>query len=201
MFKKIEKDCVYYGFPVVLMTTKDMTTKIDNVTPISSTWSLGQSMVVGVGLDNQGYLNLKTGSDATFNIVDRNSWTKVEAIAKTTGNPNMPSYKKKAGYSFCADKFHLGKFTKLAGKDVNTVRIKECPIQIETEVINILSREEIAIVECKIKNIFVEENILHDDSHIEVDKWNPLIYKFREYTSTTQALGKNFRFQEYKSTQ
>ncbi|HGF7397648.1 TPA: flavin reductase family protein, partial [Enterococcus faecium] len=44
----------------------------------------------------------------------------------------MPDYKQKAGYSFCSDKFQLGKFTKLAGEEVSTVRIKECPLQIET---------------------------------------------------------------------
>ena len=37
MFKKMEKS-FYYGFPVVLMTTKDEMTDNDNLTPINSTW-------------------------------------------------------------------------------------------------------------------------------------------------------------------
>ena len=35
--------------------------------------------------------------------------------------------------------------------------------------------------------------ILHDPTHINVDKWQPLIYKFREYTTANQSLSLNFR--------
>ena len=69
----------------------------------------------------------------------------------------MPDYKQKAGYSFCSDKFQLGKFTKLAGEEVSTVRIKECPLQIETLVQRISTRQDFAIVEREIVAIFVEE--------------------------------------------
>lgn len=103
----------------------------------------------------------------------------------------MPDYKQKAGYSFCSDKFQLGKFTKLAGEEVSTVRIKECPLQIETLVQRISTRQDFAIV---------EEGILHDPTHINVDKWQPLIYKFREYTTANQSLTLNFRFQEFKES-
>ena len=40
------------------------------------------------------------------------------------------------------------------------------------------------------------EKIMKDDSHIDTRKWKPLIYKFREYTSTGDRLGLNFNFQE-----
>lgn len=197
MFKKIEKESFYYGFPVALMTTKDPGTGADNITPISSTWTLNKSVVIGLGLHNKGYLNLEIGSHLTLNIVDKNSWQNVERIAQTTGNKEMPSYKIHAQYSFCEDKFELGHFTKLLGETVETVRIKECPIQIETTVENIMERDGYAIVECNISAIFVHEHILYDDSHIDVEKWHPLIYKFRAYTTTEQSLGKNFRFQEF----
>lgn len=49
MFKRIEKESFYYGFPVVLMTTKDTTSDKDNITVISSTWTLGRTIVVGLG--------------------------------------------------------------------------------------------------------------------------------------------------------
>lgn len=59
-----------------------------------------------------------------------------------------------------------------------------------------MKREGFAIVECKIKGIFVHESLLYDESYIDVDKWNPLLYKFRAYTTTGQALGTNFKFRE-----
>lgn len=198
MFKKIEKESLYYGFPVVLMTTKDITSNQDNITVISSSWTLDKTIVIGLGLNNKGLINLKVGSAATFNIADANIWQQIESIAKTTGNTHIPDYKKQAGYSYCSDKFSLGGFTKLAGEKVSTVRIGECPIQIETIVTEITIRKTFAIVECATQGVFVNEKILYDDSHIDVDKWRPLIYKFREYTSANQPLGMNFRFREFK---
>lgn len=197
MFKKIEKEGFYYGFPVALMTTQDPVTRADNITPISSTWTLSKSIVIGLGLHNKGYLNLETGRHLTLNIPDKTLWRNVESIAKTTGNESIPRYKLDADYFFCEDKFKLGQFTKLRGETVVTARIKECPIQIETTVENIMKRADFAIIECKIEGIFVQEYLLYDHSHIDVEKWQPLIYKFREYSTTEQSLGKNFRFQEY----
>lgn len=199
MFKKIEKESFYYGFPVVLMTTKDIGSKEDNITVISSTWTLGKSIVIGLGLHNKGFVNLKVGSEATFNLADASIWKNIERIAKTTGNPIIPDYKRQIGYTYCSDKFDLGGFTKMDGKEVQTVRIQECPIQIETMVTEVTHRKDFAIIECEMNGIFVNEKILYDDSHIDVDKWAPLIYKFREYTTAEKSLGANFRFQEFKN--
>ena len=58
------------------------------------------------------------------------------------------------------------------------------------------SKDWFAIVTCEIQGIFVDEKIMKDDSHIDTKKWKPLIYKFREYTSTGDRLGLNFNFQE-----
>lgn len=157
MFKKIEKESFYYGFPVVLMTTKDIKSQEDNITVISSTWTLGKSIVIGLGLHNKGFLNLKVGSEATLNLASASIWENIERIAKTTGNPTIPDYKRQAGYKYCFDKFDLGGFTKMVGKEVQTVRIQECPIQIETIVNDITQRKKFAIVECEIKGIFVNK--------------------------------------------
>lgn len=81
MFKKIEKDSFYYGFPIALLTTKDSETGEDNITPISSTWTLDQSVVIGIGLNSRGFLNLQAGSDLTLNLADQTLWKNVEQRA------------------------------------------------------------------------------------------------------------------------
>ncbi|KRL98521.1 flavin reductase family protein [Liquorilactobacillus satsumensis] len=197
MFKQLTKDSFYYGATVVLMTTKNPNTGIDNLTPLSSTWTLDQTIVFGIGLHNQGYLNLAKGTNLTFNIADGEHWQQVEKVAKTTGTHEIPGYKERAGYTYCADKFGLGNFTKLPGITGETVRIKECPLQLEATVLQITKRATFAIVECQIKAIFVLEDLLYDSTHIDVEKWHPLIYKFREYATTKHQLGKNFRFAEF----
>lgn len=179
------------------MTTKNKESGHDDLTPISSTWTLDQSVILGVGLDNQGFDNLKIGRDLTLNIAEQSLWKQVEKIAKTTGNKTVPEYKKELGYNYCEDKFRLANFSKLAGISVSTVRIAECPIQIEANVTEIMVRKNYAIIETKINAIHVSEEILADEAHIDVEKWHPLIYKFREYATTDKHLGKNFRFQEF----
>ncbi|MDC2805105.1 flavin reductase [Leuconostoc suionicum] len=195
MFKKTEKESFYYGSSVLLMTTKDPNTNEDNITVISSTWTLGKTIAVGLGLENKGFSNLTIGSEATFNIADAAIWKKIERIARTTGG-NISDYKHREGYTYCSDKFKLGGFTKFSGEDVSSVRIKDCPIQIETTITEINIKEGFAIG--AIKEIFVDEKYYTNDFHIDVSKWFPLIYKFREYSSTNKSLGINFRFQEFK---
>lgn len=198
MFKKLDKNSFYYGFPVVLMTTIDSKNSLDNITPISSTWMLDNKLIVGIGIENKGFRNLKIESEATFNLPDMQLWKNVEDISKTSGREDIPIWKQQMGYVVNTNKFELGDFTRLPGKDVQTARIKECPIQIETKINQIFNRGSFAIVECQVKSILVDEKVLYDDSHIDVNQWNPLIYKFREYVTTGKSLGTNFRFNEHK---
>ena len=197
MFKQLKKESFYYAAPVILMTTKDPITNIDNITAISSSWTLGKSVVLGIGLVNQGYINLSAGSDLTLNLADETSYESVLKISRATGNSEIADWKKALNYSYSTDKFSLGHFTKMDGQTVSSARIKECPIQLECKMIHMTERKEIAIVECDIKNILVDESILHDDRHIDVNKWQPLIYKFRAYTSTGKAFAKDSRFLEF----
>ena len=196
MFKKIEKNGFYYGFPVILMTTKDKETGKDNITPLSSSFVLGNSIIIGIGMGNKGFQNIETGSDATFNIPDEKLYENVKSIEKFTGTTEISEVKQKLGYIYCKNKFEAGKFTEMPGETVKTMRIKECPIHLETEVTDIIKKDWFAIVNFEIKGIFVSEDILKDDIHIDTQKWKPLIYKFREYTSTGERLGLNFNFQE-----
>ena len=170
MFKKLEKNGFYYGFPVLLMTTKDKETGKSNVTPLSSSFVLGKSIVVGIGFGNKGFKNIEAGSDVTFNVPDENLSESVKKIEKFTGDTEI--------------------------SELNSARIKECPIHIEAKVTDIQKKDWFAIVTCEIQGIFVDEKIMKDDSHIDTKKWKPLIYKFREYTSTGDRLGLNFNFQE-----
>lgn len=101
------------------------------------------------------------------------------------------------GYQYCSDKFQLGGFTKIPSTTVKTAAIRECPIRIEVIIENIAPQDDFAIIICKIKSTFVDTSILHDNNHIDVTKWQPLLYQFRSYTTTSASLGQNFRFEEY----
>lgn len=196
MFKSIDKSSFYYGAPVVLMTTVNELNNESNITPITSTWTLGDDVVMGIGNDNQGFMNLKMNSMLTLNLANDKIWEKVESISRVTANKNIPDWKKNKEYSYCRNKFKKASLTELPGEYHKIPRIKECPIQLETSVISILDRGEYSIVECKIKNILIDESLLSENDYVIVDKWKPLIYKFRSYTTTTKTLGTNFGFDE-----
>ena len=82
MHKELNRSGFYYGFPVLLATTKDQKGQ-DDITVLSSSWTLGDSVVLGIGVDNKGYKNIQNGSDITLNFCDESL---LEAIKKIEDN-------------------------------------------------------------------------------------------------------------------
>ena len=81
MFKQIHKDSLYYGFPVTLLATQSID-GTDNISPISSSWTLNNHVVLGVSLEGQAYQNMLTTKEATINIADSKIWSNIERIAR-----------------------------------------------------------------------------------------------------------------------
>ena len=183
MHKELNRQGFYYGFPVLLATTKDKNVN-DDITVLSSSWTLGNTVVLGIGIENQGFKKLP--------YCVRLFLQKME---KLTGDSNVPEEKKNLGYTYEHDKFKAANLSKEPGINAKTVRIKECKIQIETVVEKIELKEWFSIVTCKITGILVDENLLKDEK-IDTQKWHPLIYKFKEYVGTCERLGLNFGFKE-----
>lgn len=186
---------LYYGTPVILLNTlnKDGTT---NITPISSSWALGDSIVLGIGLGGKAIENLQQHKECVLNIPDFTLWTQVEALAPFTGKNPVPEEKQKLGFSYKKDKFNAGGLTEQASHIVKPSRINECPIQIEAEVKNIRIPDHtpfFGIVETKALKVHVQEELVIGDHHIDPEKWNPLIYNFRHYFGLGNPLGKTYR--------
>ncbi|MBR8695323.1 hypothetical protein I8F73_00805 [Enterococcus faecalis] len=106
MFKKMEKESFYYGFPVVLMTTKDEMTGNDNLTPISSTWTLGKTIVIGISMHSKGYTNLKVGHAVTFNLADQTLWENRENRKDDRAILSCPIINKKLAILFALTNFN-----------------------------------------------------------------------------------------------
>ena len=49
-----------------------------NITPLSSSFVLGKTIVIGIGLRNKGFKNIEMGLDVTFNIPDENLYENVK---------------------------------------------------------------------------------------------------------------------------
>lgn len=188
MHKPISPKMFYYGFPVILLTTIDENNKT-NITPISSSWCLGDNVVIGLGTQGKAYQNLKICQEVVLNIADETLWQKIEKIAPFTANKSAVN----ESYQFCDDKFAVGEFTEQNSLKIKPKRIAECPLQAECVIECIHERNGYVIIELKIVQVHVLENLIFDDDKINPDKWQPLIYNFRHYQGLGELLGKNFR--------
>jgi flavin reductase (DIM6/NTAB) family NADH-FMN oxidoreductase RutF len=191
----IQPKILYYGTPVVLLTTlnEDGTS---NISPLSSSWALGHTVVLGIGLGGKAISNLERHGECVINIPDASLWKRVEALAPLTGLEPVPEYKRQLGFRFEKDKFSAAGFTPIRSEQVSPDRIRECPLQIEARVNHIRIPKDsgtFAIVETRALRVHAETGIVLGDHYIDPQKWNPLIYNFRHYYGLGQELGKTFR--------
>ncbi|QND51397.1 flavin reductase family protein [Phyllobacterium sp. 628] len=198
----ITPSVLYFGTPVVLVTTRNEDGS-SNITPMSSAWSLGDRVVLGLASTGQGCINLLRERECVLNFACAGLSPNVERIAKATGCNPVPDYKAKIGYHYVADKFALGGFTPIASELVAAPRISECPMQIEAKVVAVHGSQGAAqagphpgwfIVETQALRVHAHQQIVVPKTqHIDTDEWHPLFYIFRHYFSTGPDLGRNFR--------
>lgn len=195
MSKVIQPKILYYGTPVILLTTlnEDGTT---NISPISSSWCLGDVLVLGVGVGGKALENLQQHPECVINIPDPSLWQNVESLAPFTGKEDVPEYKQQLGFTYKKDKFAESQLTPIDSFEVAPNRIADCPIQIEARVKNVHIPDYapfFAIVEAQSLLVHAHEEIVINENHINPQKWSPLIYNFRHYFGLGGELGKTFR--------
>lgn len=180
----------YYGFPVVLLTTTDKDGNAD-VTPISSTFTLGANAVIALVKLNKAYHNVMEVPEVVFNLPTAAMWEKVEAIAPYTAQNPVPP-QKMGKYTYTDDKFSIGGFTQLPSEKVRPPRIAECPIQAEAKVKNVNDRDAYVLVELEFVQVHAEDHLVMEDNKINPLEWEPLIYNFKHYYGLGEHKGLNF---------
>lgn len=194
MHKTIDAKALYWGNTVILLSTQDAAGRA-NITPMSSSWSLGKSIVIGLSLNGKALENIEQHPEVVLNVASAAIADKVERIERFTGKFPVPPEKAKAGFSYCENKLEAGGLSFEASVHVRPPRIQECPIQVECSVAQISRRDGFAIVELQVCCVHADEAILKDDSRIDAARWKPLIYNFRSYHGIADSVGKNFRFE------
>lgn len=82
--KMINPKILYYGFPVILLSTLNEDGTV-NISPLSSSWALGDCIVLGIGLGGKAIENLERHPECVINIPDPSLWENVEQLAPYTG--------------------------------------------------------------------------------------------------------------------
>ena len=200
MHKDIEPAILYFGTPVVLISTinPDGTA---NLAPMSSIWWLGWSCMVGLDASSQTVENIRRTGECVLNLASAELVKHVDRLAKTTGRTKVPLHKKSLGYAYESNKFQKALLTEQASTVVNAPRVMECSVQLEAKLCKETpfgadnSRMAVPAVafELDIVKVHVEESLLaeHSSSHVDPDKWHPLIMSFRKFYSTGDYVHKS----------
>ncbi|MBM6996136.1 flavin reductase family protein [Paenibacillus sp. DXFW5] len=191
----IQPKILYYGTPVVLLTTlnEDGST---NISPISSSWALGNHIVLGIGLGGKAAENLQRYRECVINLPDPSLWEQVERLAPTTGKNPVPTEKAAQGFTYQSDKFAASGLASIPSQQVRPARIRECPLQIEAVVEDFRAPAYapfFAIVETRAVAVHAHRDLIIGEHHIDPRLWSPLIYNFRHYFGLGEPLGKTFR--------
>lgn len=191
----INPSILYYGTPVLLLSTlnDDGST---NLSPLSSSWALGDCLVLGLGIQGKAYENLKRHPECVINLPDASMWRAVESLGRYTGTYPVPEEKRQMGYEFCSEKFEAAGLTAQDSHRVKPLRVAECPLQIEASVQHIRTPEHtsfMAVVEVKSLEVHAHKKLISGLNKIDPAKWNPLIYNFRHYYGLGERQGENFR--------
>lgn len=191
----IKPKILYYGTPVILLNSLNEDGTV-NISPMSSSWALGDCIILGIGLGGKAIENLERHPECVINVPSPSLWENVEQLAPYTGKNPVPDYKKKNGFTYEKEKYDISRLTPTKSKSVKPTRIMECPIQIEARVKHIRIPDyspDFAIVETQAIHVHAHKEIILEENHIDPNKWSPLIYNFRHYFGLGNQLGKTFR--------
>jgi len=197
MHVKSEPSILYFGTPVVIISTKNENGS-DNLAPMSSVFWLGWRCIIGLAAASKTTSNLMQTKECVLNLPSVKEVGAVNLLAKTTGTNPVPEGKMQKGYRHEADKFSIAGLHPVNSETVFAKRVKECPVQMEAVVEavhgvgegDVAIRGKIVTFELRIKRVYVEENLLKDRSanKINPDKWKPLIMSFQQFYGLGQQV-------------
>ena len=186
MHRSIEPSILYFGTPVVLLSTLNPDGS-SNLAPISSAWWLGWNCMLGMGAKGHTAANLAREGECVLNLPSAAMAGAVNRLARLTGSDPVPPHKQAMGYSHCGDKFGAAGVTAQGSEVVRPSRVLECPVQLEAVLETSHrfgrrpDRETTACAfEVRVVRAHVEESILATgkENHIDPDRWRPLIMSF-----------------------
>lgn len=189
----IQPSILYFGTPVVLLSTEN-DDGTANLTPMSSAWALGRTIVLGLGANGQAGHNLGRRPDLVVNLPESAQWPAVERLAPLTGrNPVPPA--KADRFRFEPDKFGAAGLHSQAAHLVRPPRVAECPLQFEARAERIHRDDpDLLVVEAAVLRVHADPRIVVPGTqHVDPAAWDPLIYNFRHYFGLGPELGHTFR--------
>jgi flavin reductase (DIM6/NTAB) family NADH-FMN oxidoreductase RutF len=190
--KTVEPSILYFGTPVVLISTMNPD-GTHNLAPMSSAFWLGWRCLLGLASASQTPQNLRRTGECVLNLPSVHQVAAVNRLALTTATRPVPEFKRRKGYRQVSDKFALAGLTPIAADTVAAPRVRECPVQLEAvlEAVHPLAEQDarqrgfLDCFEVRIQRVHVDESLLlAGDGHgdrVDPDRWRPLIMSFQQF--------------------
>jgi flavin reductase (DIM6/NTAB) family NADH-FMN oxidoreductase RutF len=185
-----EPSILYFGTPVVLISTKNADGSV-NLAPISSAFWLGWRCILGLNATSKSTENMIRTGECVINLPSSENVAAVTRLACLTGTNPVPAGKYARGYTYEKSKFEIAELTEIPSVTVAPPRVLECPVQMEAVIAarhDIMEDDEVArgaivTFEARITRVHVHPDILMDGHAHRVDpnKWRPLIMSFQRF--------------------
>jgi flavin reductase (DIM6/NTAB) family NADH-FMN oxidoreductase RutF len=190
MHKTIEPGILYFGTPVVLISTVNEDGTY-NLAPMSSAFWLGWRCILGLGARSKTPQNMRRTGECVLNLPSVEIAGAVNRLALTTGSNPVPEGKIRRGYRHESDKFVIAGLTAIASETVAAPRVHECPVQLEArvEAVHGIADDDanqkgnLQCFEVRVQRVHVDETIMMagERDRIDPDKWRPLIMNFQQF--------------------
>jgi flavin reductase (DIM6/NTAB) family NADH-FMN oxidoreductase RutF len=185
----VEPSILYFGTPVVLVSTRNEDGSV-NVAPMSSAWWLGWNAMLGLGAKAHTAANLLREGECVLNLPSVAQVEAVNRLARLTGSDPVPPHKVAMGYRHEKDKLGVAGLTAVPGELVRAPRVMACPVQLEAVLETTRpfgSRPDKAPGACafevRVVRAHVDESLLivGESDRIDPDKWRPLVMSFCQF--------------------
>ncbi|MFT8980667.1 MAG: flavin reductase family protein [Bifidobacterium sp.] len=188
----VRPSILYYGNTVVLLSTTNPDGST-NIAPMSSSWVLGNTIVLGMGLGSRTAENLAARGEAVLNLPGPELFRQVERLGDMTGVEHARS-QHGHGSMQVTDKFAAVGLTPEPCEHVSCDGIRECRLQIEVKVVRCEqdAGHNFLVVQAHVLQVHADPAIVvAGTSHIDPTAWKPLIYNFRHYHTLAPQIGES----------
>ena len=150
---------LYYGFPIFILGYQDQNFE-QNITTCSSSYSLGDWLVIGVGAEENAAEQIKHYQKFTVNIPDENLMLEME----------------QAGFISHREKLrHLGLDYEISEQTQAPI-LKDCPVVLDCQVDRIIEEDGICHIFAKIIDRLADPELLDDKGHFKNDRFAPTYF-------------------------
>ncbi|MTD37512.1 flavin reductase family protein [Erwinia sp. CPCC 100877] len=157
--REFKTNKLYYGFPIFLLGYQDEQWNY-NFSTCSSSYSLGNGIVVGMGNGN-ALKQIKKYGAFTLNIPSKNAMKQIEL----------------GGFNSGKDKFHLpDSFHYTVSENNQAPILEECFCTLECRVETIQEFQGTYHIFANIERRLIEETLLEDEEHINYGQFDPVLY-------------------------